>query len=96
MTEAFFLTTYGSPLLQAMVGLGAPSERIQHRIERDLLRGVVAAELRSKIEHGFEVRGLEEAVLRALVYVRLPDAAFDERGYRRAKLIRDRRKSISA
>ena len=24
MTEAFFLTTYGSPLLQAMVGLGAP------------------------------------------------------------------------
>ena len=94
MTEAFFLTTYGSPLLQAMVGLGAPSER-STRIERDLLRGVVAAELRSKIEHGFEV-GLEEAVLRALVYVRLPDAAFDERGYRRAKLIRDRRKSISA
>ena len=24
MTEAFFLTTYGSPLLQAMVGLGSP------------------------------------------------------------------------
>ncbi len=25
MTEAFFLTTYGSPLLQAMVGLGSPA-----------------------------------------------------------------------
>jgi hypothetical protein len=92
MTEGFFLTTYGSPLLQAAVGLGAPSEEAPHRIERELVREVAAAELKSDIEHRFEVGGLEEAVLRALVYVRLPDAAFDERGYRRAKLIRDRRK----
>ena len=26
MTEAFFLNTYGSPLLQAIVGLGGPKE----------------------------------------------------------------------
>ena len=39
MTEAFFLTTYGSPLLQALVGLGAPGEQTPHRIERDRRAG---------------------------------------------------------
>src|SRR5271157_162702 len=46
MTEAFFLTTYGSPLLQAMVGLGSPRDESPHRIERDLAREAAAAELR--------------------------------------------------
>ena len=35
MTEAFFLTTYGSPLLQAMVGLGAPRDGTPHGVERE-------------------------------------------------------------
>ena len=92
MTEAFFLNAYGSPLLQAMVGLGGPEET-PRRIERDLVREAAAAELRSSLERKFEEGGLEEAALRALIYVRLPDGAFDERSFRMLKGIREQRKS---
>ena len=92
MTEAFFLNAYGSPLLQAVVGLGGREKR-PRRIERDLVSEASAAELRSSLEQKFEEGGLEEAALRALIYVRLPDAAFDERTFRMFKGIREQRKS---
>ena len=93
MTEAFFLTTYGSPLLQAMVGLGSPQDETPHRIERDLVRETAAAELRLGLDGKFEEGGVEEAVLRALIYVRRPEGGFDERGYRMLKNVRESRKS---
>ena len=93
MTEAYFLTAYGSPLLQATVGLGSPSDQTPHRSERDLVREAAAAELRSGLDRKFEEGGAEEAVLRALVYVRRPEGAFDERGFRMLKIIRETRKS---
>jgi hypothetical protein len=93
MTEAFFLSTYGSPLLQAMVGLGAQQDSTPRRIERDLGRETAAAKLRSDLEHRFDEGGLEEAVLRSLIYVRLPEGAFDERGFRMLKIIRESRKA---
>ena len=89
MTEAFFLTTYGSPLLQAMVGLGSPRDETPHGVERDLVREAAAAKLRIGLEGRFEEGGIEEAVLRALIYVRRPEGGFDERGYRMLKNIRE-------
>ena len=89
MTEAYFLTTYGSPLLQAMVGLGAPSDEAPNRIERDLVREAASAELRVGLDAKFEEGGVEEALLRALIYVRRPEGGFDERGYRMMKTIRE-------
>ena len=91
MTEVLFLNTYGSPLLQAMVGLGAQPGAPPHRIERDLVREAAAAELRSELEHRFDEGGLEEALLRSLIYVRLPAGAADERGFRMLKAIRQSR-----
>jgi len=38
LTEAMFLSTYGSPLLQAMVGLGPQTPTAPRHIERDLVR----------------------------------------------------------
>ena len=38
MTEAMFLGVYGSPLLQAMVGLGTQHAPTERRIDRDLVR----------------------------------------------------------
>jgi len=92
MTEAVFLNTYGSPLVQAMVGLRA-GEEAPRRIERDLVRETAAAKVRAGLDDKFDKGGLEEAALRALVYVRMPGEAFDERGFRMLKLIRDQRKS---
>ena len=87
MIEAVFLNTYGSPVLQALVGLGA-QEASAHRLERDLVREAREAQLRAELEHRFEVGGLEEAVLRALVYIRLPEDSIDERGFAVLKMIR--------
>ena len=80
-TEELFLSTYGSPWLQALLGLGADDASSTRRIERDLAREAatsrVAAELRDKMETG----GLAEAAVRALLYVQLPDGKADERGF---------------
>jgi pimeloyl-ACP methyl ester carboxylesterase len=93
MTEAFFLNTYGSPLLQAMVGLGAQSDGTPRRMERDLAREAAGTALRLDLGQRFDQGGLEEALLRALIYVRQPDGAFDERAYRMLKSIRQSRKT---
>jgi hypothetical protein len=91
MTEALFLNVYGSPLLQAMVGLSAQPGAPPLRIERDLVREAAATKLRSGLEHQFDEGGLEEALLRSLIYVRLPAGAADERGFRMLKTIRESR-----
>lgn len=87
MTEAVFLSAYGSPWMQALVGPGT-QDATQHRITRDLVREANTARLRSELEHRFEVGGLEEAVMRALIYIRLQEGSVDERGFAALKLIR--------
>jgi hypothetical protein len=90
LTETAFSNVYGSPWLQALVGLGT-KEAVPQRIERDLAREAGTARLRANLENRFEVGGLEEAALRALVYIRLPEGSVDERGFTVLKLIRDSR-----
>jgi Protein of unknown function (DUF3141) len=87
LTEAVFLNTYGSPWLQALVGLRA-SQATPHRIERDLVREADVARLRAELEQQFEVGGVDEAAVRALIFVRLPEGSIDERSFSVLKLIR--------
>ena len=91
MTEMVFLNTYGSPWLQALVGLGTQQTDIPNRIERDLRRDAAVAQLRAQLEHGFEHGKIEDAAVRALIYVRLREGAVDERGFATLKLIRESR-----
>jgi hypothetical protein len=88
MTELMFLNTYGSPLLQSLVGLGAQASEAPRHIERDLARETAQAQLSAELEHKFDVGHIEEAVLRGLVYIRLPEGSVDERGFAILKLIR--------
>jgi pimeloyl-ACP methyl ester carboxylesterase len=88
MTEALFLNVYGSPLLQAMVGLGPQVPPRGQQTERDLVREAAEARARSELEKRFEVGGLREATIRALVYVRLPEGSVDERGFAMLSAIR--------
>ncbi len=88
MTEAFFLNTYGSPLLQAMVGLGSQGRPAHPHVERDLFREAAEARLRSELEQRFEVGGSVEAAVRALIYVRFPEGSADDRGFAMLKAIR--------
>lgn len=88
MTEAAFLATYGSPVLQAMVGLGTAGAPAQRRIGRDLAREAMSAHWRADLEKRFEVGGIAEALVRAIMHVRLPQRSVDERGFRTLQAIR--------
>jgi len=85
-TEAFFFNAYGSPFLQAMVGLrgdGAGVSRIGRDVAREAADRQAAAHLEQRIDQG----GLLEATVRALIYVRLPEGKVDERGFAALKQI---------
>lgn len=88
MAEAFFLNAYGSPLLQAAVGLGEPETPRRRHIERDLVREADEAQRRSELETRFETGDTAEAASRALIYVSEPNGGFDERGFAMLKQIR--------
>ena len=81
MTEHLFLTTYGSPVLQALLGLGIDQPLASRTVERDLLREATEARRRAELETRFEAGGLPEALLRSLIYIRLPERSADERGF---------------
>jgi len=86
-TEAFFFNTYGSPLLQAMVGLRADNAPVSRRIGRDVAREAAAKEAAVRLEQQIDQGGLPEAAVRALIYIRLPEGKVDERGFAALKQI---------
>jgi Protein of unknown function (DUF3141) len=63
--ESVFLSVYGSPLLQAVVGVKAAHSDTGRRIEGDLARD----ETRAKLEADMSRGGFVEAGVRALLYV---------------------------
>jgi hypothetical protein len=86
-TEAFFFNTYGSPILQALVGLRAGETLVSRRIGRDVAREAAAKATAVHLEQRIDQGGLTEAAVRALIYVRLPEGKVDERGFAALKLI---------
>src|SRR4051794_13871409 len=86
--ERTFLAVYGMPALQAAFGVdpaGRHSLRSAPRspLHRELLEARIA-ELKSRIPAG----GLQEAVIRALLYVGMARASVDERGFEAVRRIR--------
>ncbi len=90
MTETIFLNTYGSPFLQALLGLGT-EQAAPRRVERDLVREAATARMRSELEQRFDAGGPDEAALRSVIYVRLPERSVDERSFSVIKLIGESR-----
>src|SRR5262249_1716093 len=86
-TEAFFFNTYGSPIVQAMVGLRADETSVSRRIGRDVARGAAAEQAAAQLEQRIDQGGLIDAAVRALIYVRLPEGKVDERGFAALKQI---------
>jgi Protein of unknown function (DUF3141) len=91
MEEHMFLSMYGAPWLQALMGFGPGAERTLKRADKDVLREANEARLRTELEAKFESGGLAAAMVRALIYVRLPEQTIDERGFVVAKAVRDAR-----
>jgi pimeloyl-ACP methyl ester carboxylesterase len=81
LMEASFHAVYGSPLLQAMLGLRASEAPPRSRPGRDpdelaFVRERIA-ELKARIGEG----GMRAAFVRAMIYVRLPELNADERSF---------------
>jgi hypothetical protein len=84
-----FHDVYGSPFLQAAVGLKATDASVRRRPGKDAAHIAAVsrriAELRSEIEEG----GPREAVIRALLYIRMPEGAVDERSFNLLRRMRE-------
>jgi pimeloyl-ACP methyl ester carboxylesterase len=83
MYETLFLTVYGSPILQATVGLRSDEAISRRRIGRDVTREAAAARAAAEIETHIARGGPREAALRALIYVALgrSERWADQRGF---------------
>ena len=96
LSEATFLSVYGSPLLQAAVGID-PSDTKPHRrasktgLHRQVLRTKVE-ELKAQIGNG----GLREGLARSLLYVAMASGAADERGFAAIRRMRSAENGMPA
>jgi hypothetical protein len=88
LAERIFLAVYGSPLLQASLGIDPFGERPPRKAGRSTLHRQFVetriAELKSRIRVG----GLRESVVRAMLYVGIPRGAVDERGFEAIRRLR--------
>jgi hypothetical protein len=87
--EAWFDAVYGSPLLQAMVGLKASDSSPRRRPGTQAAHFALVAERMEELKAGIAKGGPREAVLRALLYVRMPEGAVDERGFNLLRRMRE-------
>ncbi len=88
LSERMFLSIYGSPMLQAVVGVDPvatnPLRKAPHSpLHRQLVQARIA-ELKSHITKG----GVREGMIRALLYVGMDRAAVDERGFETVRRLR--------
>jgi hypothetical protein len=81
MAEAWFHAIYGSPLLQAMLGLRASDASVRRRPGKDPAHAAAVARRIQELKADIAKGGPREAVLRALLYIRMPEGAVDERGF---------------
>jgi len=91
--EQTFLWLYGSPMLQAAVGVdpeGQASRKATKTAFQQELLQLRIAELKSRIPAG----GLREAVIRALIYIGLGRNSIDERGFELVRRIRSSQREL--
>jgi hypothetical protein len=89
MTEQMFHLTYGSPFLQALVGLDPKGVEDARRPEREALREQAKSKRREELEKLFEEGGAAEAALRSIIYIRRGEGGADERSFAVLKELHD-------
>jgi hypothetical protein len=93
-SERVFTNVYGSPVLQAALGVDpAATLPLRKAAKSPLHHELMAkriAELKSKITAG----GLREAVIRGLLFAGMGRAAIDERGFETVRRIRDAQSDV--
>jgi pimeloyl-ACP methyl ester carboxylesterase len=88
-SEALFHAIYGSPLVQALVGLKASDGIPRRRPGKDAAHAALVAQRIEELRGGIREGGPREALIRALLYIRMPDGVADERGFNLLRRMRD-------
>jgi pimeloyl-ACP methyl ester carboxylesterase len=79
--ESTFHAIYGSPLLQALMGLKAGSDDGRRPLAMTASHAALVRQRIVELKRGVADGGPREAALRCLIYVRMPDGVIDERGF---------------
>jgi pimeloyl-ACP methyl ester carboxylesterase len=87
-SEALFHAVYGSPLLQAMVGLKASDQPPRSRPGADAAHLALVNQRIRELKDATAQGGPREAVVRVLLYIRMPDATVDERAFNYLRRLR--------
>ena len=88
MCESTFDAVYGSPLLQALVGLKA-TDASSRRPGKDPAHLALVAQRIKELKAAIPEGGPREAAIRALLYLHQPDGVFDERGFNLLRRMRE-------
>ena len=88
-SEALFHVIYGSPLVQALVGLKACDENPRRRPGQDAAHVALVAQRKKELKDQIPDGGPREAVVRALLYIRMPEGVADERGFNFLRRMRE-------
>jgi hypothetical protein len=86
--ELIFLSGYGSPLVQAAVGVDPAATTPFRKAAKDPLHGQLLRERIEEIKSRMSVGGLREGAVRAAIYVGLAWGGADERGLAAVRRLR--------
>jgi len=86
-SEALFMNTYGSPVLQALVGLHRPGVEARPRRVRDEAHEALVEKRLEEIKSRVEEGGSVEALVRIMIQVRESGRSIDERGFQMLRRI---------
>jgi hypothetical protein len=88
-SEALFDAFYGSPFVQALLGLKSSDESPRAKPGKDAQHKAFVAQRMEELRSGIAEGGPREAAIRALLYVRMPEGIVDERAFNLLRRIRD-------
>jgi hypothetical protein len=88
VSEQAFLAIYGSPLLQAAVGIDPSARQPFRRAPRDALHLQLVRQRTAEIKAKISAGGIREATARAVLYVGMTRDSVDERGFETVRQIR--------
>jgi hypothetical protein len=91
MMEQMFFGIYGQSWLQAMLGLRASDDPPRKHPGEDPEQRAFVQRRMEELKADMEKGGPHEAAIRALVYIRMPENAVDERGFEMIRRIRAER-----
>jgi len=87
--EALFHAIYGSPLLQAAIGLRASDRNPRPKPGKEAAHLTLVQQRIRELKGSIPDGGPREAVIRALLYIRMHEGVVDERGFNLLRRLRE-------